>query len=470
MGFSYMSDMHSGGSRKSRTVLFLPAPHKPHAKELMTLVDRFVGEQAYQVHIWLPSAWSDIAPHGKVTLHQGSIMDNISRAETAYAKVVNMASRRQGFLTSYVDYMSALVSLGEIDFQSKAGVKEVMDKVKPHIVIADGFWQSDARVAYLAQAHHKNAKFYSLVRRGRPEISAAEMEEAEEKHGDELMDLEPKMVESMESLTKILGNPTEKKDHWYQLFPSCRSILGGVANLCPSEKEIFIGPLSAPEKLRQKSLIEWFDQEGDLPVVYVHLGQIAKPEGSLIMQLAQGLYDPRWRVLWSLPAAWQADLPVESKSWEASKWRVDTEVPQMAVLGQPKVKCMITHCGVASIHEALMCGKPMVCIPFCLDNYQWADTLCEERKAGVQLNKDALTSLTANEAIHKVLFEPSFTQMAKECEKEISRLRQNMEELLLGNFSENIGASIATALVKKDINQREVERMHTDEPSSSVGR
>merc|ERR1712194_42657 len=242
MGFSYMSDMHSGGSRKSRTVLFLPAPHKPHAKELMTLVDRFVGEQAYQVHIWLPSAWSDIAPHGKVTLHQGSIMDNISRAETAYAKVVNMASRRQGFLTSYVDYMSALVSLGEIDFQSKAGVKEVMDKVKPHIVIADGFWQSDARVAYLAQAHHKNAKFYSLVRRGRPEISAA-----------------------------------EKKDHWYQLFPSCRSILGGVANLCPSEKEIFIGPLSAPEKLRQKSLIEWFDQEGDLPVVYVHLGQIAKP-------------------------------------------------------------------------------------------------------------------------------------------------------------------------------------------------
>jgi UDP:flavonoid glycosyltransferase YjiC (YdhE family) len=78
------------------------------------------------------------------------------------------------------------------------------------------------------------------------------------------------------------------------------------------------------------SLEAWLNGGGGSPTVYVCFGTLATLEQPQILALAEGLSDPRWRVLWSLRPVQQPLLPLLPKSFN-----IQPDVPQQAVLAHP---------------------------------------------------------------------------------------------------------------------------------------
>ncbi|KAF5307551.1 hypothetical protein FQR65_LT06907 [Abscondita terminalis] len=90
-----------------------------------------------------------------------------------------------------------------------------------------------------------------------------------------------------------------------------------------------------------------------------------------------------------------------------SKW-----FPQNDILGHPKTKLFITHCGGLSLQETIYHGVPVVGIPYFIDqNANMAKVL--NKKIGVHIDKNNITFQNVYDAVTEVLNNPRYTSNIK---------------------------------------------------------
>ena len=155
------------------------------------------------------------------------------------------------------------------------------------------------------------------------------------------------------------------------------------------------------------SLKEWLeaDEEGTV-VLYIAFGTLVNLESWQAKALVEGLTDPKFRVLWSIPKSQQHILPSLPSSF-----RMESFVPQQAVLSHPAVRIFISHCGMNSINEALYCGKPILALPFFGDQYYNATRLVD-LGVGLKLYKEYLESTDVRRKVDSLLNNQSYSHAA----------------------------------------------------------
>ena len=154
---------------------------------------------------------------------------------------------------------------------------------------------------------------------------------------------------------------------------------------CPRSPLLhFVGP-SPPAAFPPlgPDLASWLDarRAAGTRVVYVAFGTMHtfKAEGvaKLCSELTRVQQEPGQdsiAFLWSLPADQQGFLPPEvvaaaaaaaedSATATEARWRIESFVPQWAVLAHEAVQVYVTHNGANSTYEALLNEVPMVCVP-----------------------------------------------------------------------------------------------------------
>ena len=135
-----------------------------------------------------------------------------------------------------------------------------------------------------------------------------------------------------------------------ELRPSC------------SPRYHLVGP-SLPTKTGTigRELNQWMQDQTNKPIVYVAFGTMMKYTAERIQLLERQLLDlgDNVAVLWSLPKEYQCFL----KNHHRENWKIESFVPQVALLESGKIGAFVTHCGSNSVNEAILCGVPMVCCP-----------------------------------------------------------------------------------------------------------
>lgn len=174
---------------------------------------------------------------------------------------------------------------------------------------------------------------------------------------------------------------------------------------------------SMPEELRA-----WFAAQGDRPVVYVSFGtivSIAPPQAAVIARAAKTL---GVSMLWALPSHERifrpSDLP--------SDVRVEARVPQRAVLAHPAVRCCVTHAGAGTVQEALVEGKPLVCMPALWDQF-YNSVLVESLGVGRQLSWGRLSERRFVETVRAVVRSPEVRRAAEQLGRELVEMQGQVE-------------------------------------------
>jgi MGT family glycosyltransferase len=139
------------------------------------------------------------------------------------------------------------------------------------------------------------------------------------------------------------------------------------------------------------------------PVVFVNLGTLAAPGTGVVTALARGLEDVSFRTLWVLRGE-AADIALKT----SPRLRIERWVSsQMAVLQHSNVRAFVSHCGVNSIHEAVVCGVPIVGIPLFADQQDMAMRALDAGVA-VVLPKHGLKADAVRAGVRRVIDEPAF--------------------------------------------------------------
>jgi len=131
----------------------------------------------------------------------------------------------------------------------------------------------------------------------------------------------------------------------------------------------FVGP-TAPAHYPELTgeLRAWFNEQWR-PVVFVAFGTMhvfkEKECNSLLGALERLSASGEAAVLWSLTEAQQALLKDSARA--SPRLRIETYVPQYAILSHPKTQVFVSHCGANSVAEALLTETPVVACPVMAD-------------------------------------------------------------------------------------------------------
>jgi len=103
------------------------------------------------------------------------------------------------------------------------------------------------------------------------------------------------------------------------------------------------------------------------------------------------------RVIWKFESETIPDLPPNVM---LSKW-----VPQQDLLGHPKIKMFIMHCGLGGIEESIFHGVPLLGMPF------FGDQMFNAKEAAnhgflLKLDWNEMTEETLSNAINTLLTDP----------------------------------------------------------------
>jgi len=147
-------------------------------------------------------------------------------------------------------------------------------------------------------------------------------------------------------------------------------------------------------KFCSSGLKAWCDSE-DSPIVYVSFGSMARsgPVVDIGRRLVQAISGGPWRLLVAAsPIVLEGvDLPTSV--------RLESWVPQSAVLAHPKVKAFVSHCGATSVNEAVLHAVPLVAMPF-FDDQRFNATAAVACGAAVaELSKFKFTAEMAMDAV-----------------------------------------------------------------------
>ncbi|OQR98552.1 hypothetical protein ACHHYP_08364 [Achlya hypogyna] len=164
-----------------------------------------------------------------------------------------------------------------------------------------------------------------------------------------------------------------------------------------------VGPLLPLESLAADAsplpplVSQWMASDD---VVYISFGSLSYIDPWQANAIVQGLSKDgaAVNVLWTLPNDQRHVLP----STLPPSFRIKvlgSGFPHLKVLAQPAVKLVISHCGMVSAQEALIFGKPVLCLPFLVDQPDVAARVVDAG-AGLLLDK---SHFTPEEVRHKAL-------------------------------------------------------------------
>ncbi|XP_019818415.2 UDP-glucuronosyltransferase 2C1-like isoform X3 [Bos indicus] len=200
-----------------------------------------------------------------------------------------------------------------------------------------------------------------------------------------------------EYYSKVLGKPTTlceimgKADMW--LFRSYWDFEFPQPYLPNTE---FVGGLHCkPAKPLPKEFEEFVQSSGKDGVVVFTLGSMIKNlSEEKSNMIASALAQIPQKVLWRYTGKKPKTLGANTRLY---KW-----IPQNDLLGHPKTRAFITHCGTNGIYEAIYHGVPMVGIPMFGDQH---DNLARMKAKGaaVEVDLQRMTSADLLNALKAVI-------------------------------------------------------------------
>ncbi|KAL4152508.1 hypothetical protein PRNP1_009437 [Phytophthora ramorum] len=150
-------------------------------------------------------------------------------------------------------------------------------------------------------------------------------------------------------------------------------------------------------------------------VVYMNLGTMAYIDAWQAQALVEGLLmgpgDPPMKVLWILPTDQRGILPPALPTSLVLK-PPSSSLSNLEVLSHPAVRLVVSHCGMVSAQEALVMGKPLLCIPFLVDQPDVAARVTDAG-AGISLDKNLLSGPYVHAAVAELLTNVSYTRAAR---------------------------------------------------------
>uniref|UniRef100_M4BGK9 UDP-glycosyltransferases domain-containing protein n=1 Tax=Hyaloperonospora arabidopsidis (strain Emoy2) TaxID=559515 RepID=M4BGK9_HYAAE len=156
-------------------------------------------------------------------------------------------------------------------------------------------------------------------------------------------------------------------------------------------------------------------QAGSSGVVYINLGTMAYIDAWQARALVDGLItgpdDVPMNVLWVLPTDQHDILPsVLPASWVVKS--PSLFLLNLEILDHPAVRLVISHCGMVSAQEVLVMKKPLLCIPFLVDQPDVA-ARAVDAGAGLSLDKNLLSGPYVQAAVTELLTNVSYTRAAQ---------------------------------------------------------
>ncbi|ETL79389.1 hypothetical protein L917_19964 [Phytophthora nicotianae] len=150
-------------------------------------------------------------------------------------------------------------------------------------------------------------------------------------------------------------------------------------------------------------------------VVYLNLGTMAYIDAWQAQALVEGLLmgpeDPPVKVLWILPTDQRGILPPALPPSLVVK-PPSSSLSNLEILSHPAVRLVVSHCGMVSAQEALVMGKPLLCIPFLVDQPDVAARV-EDSGAGISLDKNLLSGPYVHGAVSELLTNSSYIRAAR---------------------------------------------------------
>ncbi|KAI9203849.1 uncharacterized protein BJ171DRAFT_459967 [Polychytrium aggregatum] len=174
----------------------------------------------------------------------------------------------------------------------------------------------------------------------------------------------------------------------------------------------------------QPDLKHWLDN-ASRPVVYVSTGTVAQPSNETLLAFYEAFSaTTEFQTLWSLKKVFQNNLRelLGDQEWPEHV-RIESFVPQLAVLDHPAVQIFFTHGGWNSVSEGLWTGTPMLEMPFFGDQtYNVAQTV--RLGLGLMIDKNIMSSSDKaatiqliQDKLHTILRDPSFSSRSKHFQK-----------------------------------------------------
>jgi MGT family glycosyltransferase len=184
------------------------------------------------------------------------------------------------------------------------------------------------------------------------------------------------------------------------------AVIEGTDDFNPSVR--LVGPLMpVPPAPIPDPTLRWIEGQGPRRIVLAAFGTLVRLDQQLAA-LAEGLADCGASVLWALPPRHHEVVQRRSASF-----RVEPFVPQATVLSRPEIGLFVTHAGANSALEAMYWGRPLLALPFMLDQHYYARRAVE-LEVGLELAPYALRSRDVRAAVRRLLEEPRFSDAARD--------------------------------------------------------
>ena len=143
------------------------------------------------------------------------------------------------------------------------------------------------------------------------------------------------------------------------------------------------------------------------PLIYVSMGTLFNLEPELYGQIFEVLKQIPYRVVASV----SSELPRSALGKIPDNWILKPHVPQLKIL--PRSILFISRGGMNSVNEALYFGKPLLIIPYLLEQAIVARRVAD-LGAGLVLSPREVTPQKLRETINELIFNPTYAAAARE--------------------------------------------------------
>lgn len=149
----------------------------------------------------------------------------------------------------------------------------------------------------------------------------------------------------------------------------------------------------------QDDLKRCLDRKRSGEVVYISMGTTAVLSKEMASALLNGVESTGYSAVWSLRKSNQ--YVIEGLKIDKSRFYLSNWVPQISILQHRAVRMAILHCGSGGLHEAMYNKVPVICIPFCFDQFSWANKI-RNQGVGITMYAEEITFNTVVRNIKEI--------------------------------------------------------------------